>query len=166
VHLDLYGPSLTDDERAHRAELSERIAVEHLPATLHEPVARDAVPALLGSMDAIVSPNEPRSGRTLDKAVFEAAACARPVISTSTAFAPLLGDLSLELIARDRDPAGLAAAIGAVARAGSDERAAVGAELRRRVMAGHSLQHWADAVIAVAREVRSARGTAGSPKAG
>ncbi len=39
----------------------------------------------------------------------------------------------------------------------SDERAAVGAELRRRVVAGHSLEHWADAVIAVAT-----RGTIGA----
>src|SRR5262249_47781968 len=138
---------------------------EGLPAELHEPVARNAVPALLASLDAVVSPNEPQRGLTLDKAVFEAAACARPVISTSAAFAPLLGDLPLELIARDRDPAALAAAIDGLARAGRDERVAVGTELRRRVVAGHSLQHWADEVIAVAREVRSARGTAGSPEA-
>jgi glycosyltransferase involved in cell wall biosynthesis len=166
VRLDVYGPSLSDDERVHREELRLRIEAKNLPAELHDPVARDAIPALLASADVIVSPNEPRLGLTLDKGVFEAAACARPVVSTSAAFAPLLGNLSLELIAPARDPTALAATIGAVARAGRDERAAIGAELRRRVVAGHSLQHWADAVIAVAREVRSARGTAGSPKAG
>jgi glycosyltransferase involved in cell wall biosynthesis len=166
VHLDLYGPSLTDDERAHRAELERRIESGRLPATLHEPVARDRVPALIGSVDAVVSPNEPRSGLTLDKAVFEAAACARPVVSTSPAFAQLLGGLPLELIAPERDPAALAAVLDGIARAPVAERASLGAELRSRVVAHHSLQHWADAVIAVAREVRSSRGTAGSPEAG
>jgi glycosyltransferase involved in cell wall biosynthesis len=162
VQLDVYGPSLSDDERAHRAELVERIEVQHLPAALHEPVARDRVPELLGSSDAIVSPNEPRRGFTLDKTVFEAAACARPVVSTSAAFAPLLGGLPLELIVRDRDPAALADAIDGIARAPRAERTAVGDELRRRVIAGHSLDHWADAVVALVREVRSTRGTAGS----
>jgi hypothetical protein len=37
-------------------------------------------------------------------------------------------------------------------------RTAVGEELRRRVVEQHSLEHWADAVVAVVREVRSARG--------
>jgi glycosyltransferase involved in cell wall biosynthesis len=166
VWLDIYGPSLTDDERAHRAELVQRIAAEQLPAALREPVARDQVPALLAAADVVVSPNEPRGGLTLDKAVFEAAACGRPVVSTSAAFAPLLGGLPLELIARDRDPAALAAAIGGVARASAAERAVVGAGLRERVVRGHSLQHWADAVIGLIREVRSKRGTAGSPEAG
>ena len=34
------------------------------------------IPALIAAADVVVSPNEPRSGATLDKAVFEAAACA------------------------------------------------------------------------------------------
>ncbi len=114
----------------------------------------------------VVSPNEPRAGATFDKAVFEAAACSRPVLSTNAAFAPLLGGLALPLIAPPRDAGALAAALLALDRADPAERAAVGAELRRRVVAGHSLGHWADGVIRVVGEVRSARGTAGSPRAG
>ena len=166
VELEIRGPSLTDDERAHRSELESRIAEDALPATVAGPVARDEVPTLLAATDVVVSPNEPRAGATLDKAVFEAAACARPVISTNPAFEPLLGGLAFPLLAAPRDPRSLAAGIDAVAAAPPDARAAAGAELRRRVVAGHSLDHWADEVIRVVREVRSARATAGSSGAG
>jgi glycosyltransferase involved in cell wall biosynthesis len=166
VELEIRGPSLTDDELAHRQELERRIAADGLPARVAAPVSREQIPALLAAADVVVSPNEPRAGATLDKAVFEAAACARPVLSTNPAFAPLLGGLAVPLLAEPRDPAALAAAIDAIAAAGPAARAEAGAELRRRVVAGHSLEHWADTVIAVVREVRSARGTAGSPGAG
>jgi glycosyltransferase involved in cell wall biosynthesis len=168
VRLEIRGPSLTDDERAHRLELERRIAsdpvlqshVELLP-----PVAREEVPALLAASDVVVSPNEPRSGSTLDKAVFEAAACARPVISTNASFAPLLDGLPLPLLAAPRDAAALAAAIVAVATADPALRAETGALLRERVVAHHSLDHWADTVLDLVREVRSPRGTAASARA-
>jgi glycosyltransferase involved in cell wall biosynthesis len=168
VRLEIRGPSLTGDERAHRAELEQQIAndpwlqshVELLP-----PVARDQVPALIAASDVVVSPNEPRSGASLDKAVFEAAACARPVLSTNASFAHLLGDLPLALLAPPRDPAALADAIVALAAADPAVRARIGATLRERVVEHHSLDHWADAVLGLVREVRSPRGTAGSARA-
>jgi glycosyltransferase involved in cell wall biosynthesis len=168
VRLEIRGPSLTDDERAHRRELEQRIAsdprlrshVELLP-----PVARDEVPALLAASDVVVSPNEPRTGSTLDKAVFEAAACARPVLSTNESFAPLLSGLDLPLLAPPRNAAALAAAIVTIAAADPEVRAATGSALRERVVAGHSLDHWADAVLEAVSEVPSPRGTAGSARA-
>jgi glycosyltransferase involved in cell wall biosynthesis len=163
--LEIRGPSLTPDEEAHRVELAKRIAADERlrgRVELLDPVARAEVPGLLAATDVLVSPNEPRTGATFDKAVFEAAACARPVLSTNAAFAPFLGGLPLPLLAAPRDPAGLAAALLAIVRADAAERAAVGAELRRRVVEGHSLGHWADGVIRVVSEVRSLRGTAGS----
>ena len=116
------------------------------------------MPQLLASVDAVVSPNEPRSGATFDKAVFEAAACARPVVSTNAAFASLLGDLPLSLLAPPRDPVALADVLVSLGSASPDVRAATGVELRRRVVENHSLGHWADAVVELVREVRSARG--------
>src|SRR5581483_3313428 len=169
VELEIRGPSLTPDERVHRGELERRIdADERLRGRvrLDEAVEREQVPALIAAADLVVSPNEPRRGATLDKAVFEAAACSRPVVSTNAAFSPLLGDLSLPLLARPRDAASLAASIRAVAAAPPAERAAAGEVLRRRVVEGHSLEHWADAVISLVREVRSASGTAGPGGAG
>jgi glycosyltransferase involved in cell wall biosynthesis len=159
--LEIRGPSLTPDEAAHRRELADK--VERDPAlrgrvTIAEAIARAQLPALIARADIVVSPNEPRTGGTLDKAVFEAAACARPVVSTNAGFAPLLGGLALPLLAAPADPPALARVLTAVATAGADQRAGVGAELRRRIVAAHSLEHWADEVIGLVREVRSSRG--------
>ena len=163
--LEIRGPSLTPDERAHRAELQGRIAEDpslRERVALHDPVPRAEIPAVLAACDVVVSPSEPRAGSTLDKAVFEAAACARPIISTNASFASLLDELPLQLIAPPRDPAALAAVLGEVAGADRSVRAATGLELRRRVVEHHSLDHWAEMVISTMREVRSRRGKAGS----
>jgi glycosyltransferase involved in cell wall biosynthesis len=159
--LEIRGPSLTRDEVAHREELARRIEAGGLPVTLAEAVPRDEVPALLARADVVISANEPRSGAALDKAVYEAAACARPVLSTNHALDQFLGDLPVPLLARPRDPQDLARVLTQIAHASPAERAETGADLRRRVVAGHSLGHWADAVISVVREVRSPRGTPG-----
>jgi hypothetical protein len=45
-----------------------------------------------------------------------------------------------------------------VVEAPAGVRATVGAELRRRVVARHSLDHWAAQVVAIVTEVRSRRG--------
>jgi glycosyltransferase involved in cell wall biosynthesis len=164
VRLEIRGPSLTPDERAHRAELAQRIRDQGLPAELSDAVPRGEIPRLLAWADVVVSPNEPSSGATLDKAVFEAAACARPVVSTNAGFAPLLDGVGLPLIAPPRDAAALARAIDDVASTDAAARARAGAELRARVVAGHSLDHWADAVVRIVREVRSPRATAGSAR--
>lgn len=159
--LEIRGPSLTADEREHRDELARRIESDEslrTRAQLLESVPRAEIPRLLGDADVIVSPNEPRSGAALDKAVFEAAACGRPVVSTNEAFEPLLGSVGLPLLAAPRNPASLAQILRTVGAATADERAAVGAELRARVVERHSLDHWADAVISAVTEVRSARG--------
>jgi len=168
VRLEIRGPSLTGDERAHRLELEARIASDpelRSHAELLPPVPRDEMPLLLAASDVVVSPNEPRSGSTLDKAVFEAAACARPVVSTNESLAPFLGGLPLPLLAPPRDVAALAAAIIGVAAADPAVRAETGSALRARVVAQHSLDHWADTVLRVISEVRSPRGTAGSARA-
>ena len=168
VRLEIRGPSLSDDERAHRRELEQRIASDALLQShvqLLPSVARDQVPALLAASDALASPNEPRSGSTFDKAVFEAAACARPVLSTNASFAPLLGGLPLSLLAPPRDAGALASAIVAIAAADPALRAETGSLLRERVVAHHSLAHWADSVLDVVSEVRSPRGTAASARA-
>ncbi len=155
--LELRGPSLTDDEREHRREL-ERAAADNPRISVEEPLPRAEVPALLRSADVLVSPAQPSAGATLDKAVYEAAACSRPVVTTNEALAPFLSDLPLRLVAEPQAPQALAAVLTQVAGAAPDVRAAVGAELRRRVVESHSLDHWADAVIATVREVRSPRG--------
>ncbi len=155
--LELRGPSLTSDERAHRLEL-EAAAAGDARITLAGPSPRAEVPGLLRAADLVVSPAEPRAGATLDKVVYEAAACSRLVVTTNTALAPFLAGLPLQLLAPARDPAALAAVLREAAQAAPELRAAAGAELRRRVVEQHSVDHWADAVISTVREVRSPRG--------
>ena len=158
--LEIRGPSLTPDERAHRLELETAIASDARlqgRVRLEPPLPRAAMPALLAAADVVVNPVEPVSGAALDKAVYEAAACSRPVVSTNTALAPFLGGLPLGLLAPPRDPGRLAEVLAAVGRADVAQRAAAGAELRRRTVEQHSLGHWADAVVSTVREVRSRR---------
>jgi glycosyltransferase involved in cell wall biosynthesis len=155
--LEVRGPSLTDDERAHRRELEE-LADGDNRISIAPAVRRAEVPDVLRGADVVVSPAEPRAGATLDKAVYEAAACARPVVTTNAALAPFLEGLPLQLLARPGDVEGLAGVLRDVVNAAPAVRAATGAELRSRVVEQHSLEHWADAVVALVREVRSARG--------
>lgn len=158
--LEIRGPSLTSDEEAHRAELIATIDRDDRlrgRASVTPPVARAEVPGLIRSADVVVNPVEPSSGAALDKVVYEAGACARPVVTTNAALAPFLRDLPVQLLAPPSDPAALADVLVAVGAAGPEVRGATGTELRRRVVADHSLDHWAKAVIQVVREVRSGR---------
>jgi glycosyltransferase involved in cell wall biosynthesis len=157
--LEVRGPELTDDERRHRAELAARVA--DTPALAQrvqlEPLGvRDEIPALLASADALVSATEPRGSETLDKVVYEAAACAVPVVASNTALAEFLDGLPLELRFRARDPNDLARALSGLAAAGAEARAQAGATLRLRVEQGHSLDSWADAVTASVSELAPA----------
>jgi glycosyltransferase involved in cell wall biosynthesis len=143
ARLDVVGPSLTDEERVHRADL-ERL-VEELDigerVRMIGPVARGRVPELLADADALV--NNMRAGAT-DKVVYEAAATCLPVLASNPA---LDGFLPPELRFGRDDPAGLADRIREIAAA---DRAALGRELRARVESHHSVEGWARRLVEVA----------------
>ncbi len=150
AELEIRGPQLTEDERAHRAELEA--AVSASPALksrvrIEPPLPRAKLPALLGAADALISATQPRGSDTLDKVVYEAAASGVPVLASNEALSEFLGGLPLELRFRPRDPGQLADRLLALAAAGPETRAEIGVELRSRVVAGHSVEHWADAVV-------------------
>jgi glycosyltransferase involved in cell wall biosynthesis len=146
VRLDVHGPALSEEERAHRDEL-ERLARE-LPldgrVVLGDAVARNEVPRLLASHDALV--NNMRAGAP-DKVVYEAAAGCLPVLASNPVFDSLL-DPPQRFVRTD--PGTLADAIRALAALGTDERAALGRRLRERVEAGHSVQSWARGILSAA----------------
>jgi glycosyltransferase involved in cell wall biosynthesis len=150
VVAELRGPSLTDEERRHRAALEEQIAAAGLGDRVHvaDPVARPDVPAVFARTDVLV--NNMRAG-ALDKVVFEAAAAGLPVVVASDGFAALVDGLSVPLRFAQDDPAAIAARIRALYELGPAGRAAIGVELRERVKRDHSVEHWADAVVAAAR---------------
>jgi glycosyltransferase involved in cell wall biosynthesis len=137
--LTLHGPQLTDADRAYRPQL-ERLAESIGVAarvTFGGEVAYAQVPQLLGLADAVVNPTH---GNAADKVVFEAAAACLPVFAASPVFDTLLpeglrfhGDYPSSLAEKVRDYAGGA-----------------GRELRERVRAEHSVEHWADEVFEAA----------------
>ena len=149
AELELRGPQLTDDERAHRQELEAMIAASdalRTRARIEPPVPRAELPGRLATADALLSATQPRANQTLDKVVYEAAACGVPVLASNPALDEFLGGLPLELRFPAHDAGALADRLVALAAAGAEQRAEVGAELRRRVVEGHSLDSWADAV--------------------
>ncbi|MGH3078695.1 MAG: glycosyltransferase family 4 protein [Gaiellaceae bacterium] len=146
VELRVHGPSLSDEERHHRAELEQLTAELELDGriVLADAVPRADLPSLFASHDALV--NNMRAGAP-DKVVYEAAAGCLPVLASNPIFDSLLG-------AEQRfprfDPNALAAAIRTLAATSEDERAALGRRLRERVEEGHSVQSWARGVLAAA----------------
>jgi glycosyltransferase involved in cell wall biosynthesis len=138
VDIELRGPSLSDEERAERTRLE---ALAGANVRFAEPVARAEVPALFRRSDVLV--NNMRAGAA-DKVVLEAAASCLPVVASDPGWTDLLGP---ELLFERDSPESLAAAFARVAAA---DRVALGRELRERVVRDHSVEAWADKLLAAA----------------
>jgi glycosyltransferase involved in cell wall biosynthesis len=147
LRLEVHGPALTPEERAHRVELERLVGELDLGkrVKLGHAVLRSEVPDLFARADVLV--NNMRAGAT-DKVVYEACASCVPAIASNPAFDTLLD----EGLRFDRDdPRSLADRLAGLARLAPDERRRLGHELRERVAAGHSVGSWADAVVEAAR---------------
>jgi glycosyltransferase involved in cell wall biosynthesis len=144
VSLLLVGPSVTEDERLYRIAL-ERLVIDLGlldRVEIRGPAPHHTVPGLYAEVDALV--NDMREGAT-DKVVYEAAATCLPVIASNPAFDTLLPG---ELRFAHGDVDGLSEAIR---RLGEIDRNAVGRSLREIVLREHSVEVWADRVVALAR---------------
>ena len=147
VGLDVYGPSLSDEERVHRGEL-ERLAVElglEVRVALGEAVPRAEIPHLFATHDALV--NNMRAGAP-DKVVYEAGAGCLPVLASNPVFDSFLDEE--QRFARE-DSGELSARIRALAGMSQADRTEIGRRLRRHVEAGHSVQSWARGILDAAR---------------
>ncbi len=142
--LIVHGPSLTDEEGRHREELDRLVSDLGLGdrVTLGEPVPRERVPRLMAGADALV--NNMRAG-ALDKVVYEAAATCLPVLASNPVFE---GFLPEELRFPRENVAVLAARIRGLAEL---DLAAIGSDLRERVLRDHSVESWADRIVELAR---------------
>jgi glycosyltransferase involved in cell wall biosynthesis len=152
TQLEVRGPQLTEDEKAHRRELEAVIAASEAlrdRVRIEPALPRDEIPEKLRASDALVSATQPRSSETLDKVVYEAAACGVPVIASNTALDEFLAGLPVELRFRARDAESLAQTLLDFSLAGPEARRDTGAELRRRVVAGHSVESWAKVVTEI-----------------
>jgi len=151
VTLRILGPSVNVAERAIERDLRGAIEARGLPdaVRLEAGVEPSCVPEALAAADGLLNTTVDGSG---DKVVFEAMATGRPVVVANRAMADLVSTRGGLSPAATADA--LADRIGALAEMPSDERTAVGRELRERVVRDHSLQHWARAVSAICEEPR------------
>jgi glycosyltransferase involved in cell wall biosynthesis len=146
VELHIHGPTLSDDERAHRAELQQVVSELGLEGrvSIGDAVPRAQIPVLFATHDALV--NNMRAGAP-DKVVYEAAAACLPVLASNPIFDELLDPA--QRFAR-WDPGALAERIRALGALNHEERAILGRRLRERVAAGHSVQSWARGILEAA----------------
>ena len=156
LEVAIHGASTTDEERRHRRELEEVIEAEGLTGivSVGQALPRPQVPALVRGADAVVNTtwSQPAGG-ALDKVVYEAAACGVPVLACNPYFDEFLGELPVDLLFASDNDADLARALREFAGADVGRREAAGRELRRRVVTGHSIDSWADAVVATVQRL-------------
>ncbi|HUH15534.1 MAG TPA: hypothetical protein VML35_06595 [Gaiellaceae bacterium] len=146
ITLRAFGPTLTSEEKRYRRGLERMLAELSLgdAVELAGPVARASIPDLHADVDALV--NATKTGAP-DKVVYEACAGCLPAIGAN----PIFDDLLPDELRFDRDDAeGLADCFEAFASFDAAARAALGRSLRRRVLERHSVEPWADAVLAAA----------------
>ena len=148
VTLDVHGPALSDDERAHRRELERLVGDLDLDGrvTLAEAVPRTQLPELFRTHHALV--NNMRAGAP-DKVVYEAAASCVPVLASNPVFDSFLDPE--QRFARE-DAESLAERIRALAWLPPDGREALGRRLRERVEASHSVESWARGILRAAQK--------------
>jgi glycosyltransferase involved in cell wall biosynthesis len=150
VRLEVHGPALSSAEREHRGELERLVASLGLDSRvrLDAAVLRSGVPEVLHRADCLV--NNMEAGAP-DKIVYEAGASCLPVIASNPVFDELLDGLLVPLQFPRDDPEQLAARIERLAMMTPAQRASIGRVLRERVAAGHSVQHWAEQILEVAK---------------
>jgi glycosyltransferase involved in cell wall biosynthesis len=146
AELTAYGPASTPEEQAHREEL-ERLVDElgvRDRVRLEDPVPYGQVPSLFAEADLLV--NNMRPGAP-DKVVYEAGAACLPVMASNPTFEAMLPP-ELRFIADD--PTDLADRLRDYGRLDARARSELGRRLREEVAARHSVEHWAEGVLAAA----------------
>jgi glycosyltransferase involved in cell wall biosynthesis len=139
VEVELHGAALNELERRHRDELAA------LGVPLGDAVPRADVPGLFARSDVLV--NNMEAGAP-DKVVYEAAAACLPVLASNPVFDELFSGYPL-LFERE-SPESLAERLRWFVGLSAAERAEIGRTLRERVARSHSVDTWADGILAAA----------------
>ena len=139
VEVEVRGTSLNGLEQKHRRDL------ERLGVPLGDAVPRAQVPELLAGADVLL--NNMEAGAP-DKVVYEAAAACLPVLASNPVFDELFD--GYELAFERESPESLAERLRWFSALRDDERAEIGRALRARVSERHSVDTWADGVLAAA----------------
>jgi glycosyltransferase involved in cell wall biosynthesis len=139
VEVELHGAALNELERRHRDELA-RLGVQ-----LGDAVPRSDVSALFARSDVLV--NNMEAGAP-DKVVYEAAAACLPVLASNPVFDDLFAGYPLFFERESHES--LADRLRWFAQLGDVDRARIGRTLRARVARNHSVETWADGILAAA----------------
>ena len=137
VEVELHGVALNDLERRHRHDL------EQLGFVLGEAVPRSQVPDLFARSDVLV--NNMEAGAP-DKVVYEAAAACLPVLASNPVFDELFSGFPLHF--ERESPESLAERLRWLSGLSGAERSSIGRTLRERVARSHSVDTWADGILA------------------
>jgi glycosyltransferase involved in cell wall biosynthesis len=139
TEVTLHGAALNALEQGHRREL-ERYGVP-----LGDAVPRTQLPELFARADVLV--NNMEAGAP-DKVVYEAAASCLPVLASNPVFDELFSGYPLSF--ERESPDSLAERLRWFAALSAGERTEIGRTLRERVTRSHSVETWADSVLAAA----------------
>jgi glycosyltransferase involved in cell wall biosynthesis len=145
LRVRFHGPAFNELERDYRASLDPLVEGLGLVGSvmLGDSVGRADLPDVLALSDVLV--NNARGGA--DRIVYEAAASGIPVLASNPAHENLL---EADAFFGHEDARGLADRLAGIAALSPAERAARGAELRERVLLGHSVDSWSDGVLRAA----------------
>jgi glycosyltransferase involved in cell wall biosynthesis len=139
AEVELYGAALNALEQRHRRDLEQH------GVPLGDAVPRTRLPQLFAGADVLV--NNMEAGAP-DKVVYEAAAACLPVLASNPVFDELFNGYPLSF--ERESPESLAERLRWFAGLSADERAEIGSTLRARVAKSHSVDTWAEGVLATA----------------
>ncbi|HVF12533.1 MAG TPA: glycosyltransferase family 4 protein, partial [Actinomycetota bacterium] len=149
VRFSIFGDSITPIEARHRKELvkvAEGLGVREFFRLL-DGVPHSEIGNVLGGADLLLNGNAGGA----DKVIFEAMAAGKPVVTSNRQFGHMMPNPEA-LLFEPGDPVSLASKIERFAAMSPPERAHLGATLRLRVIKEHSLERWADKVVAALSE--------------
>ena len=86
---------------------------------------------------------------SVDKAVLEAMACGKTVLTSNEAFVNILKNKGTELMVKPNSPDDLAERIAALASLDVKTRTSIEAKLREEVVQNHNLDHLVQKIISI-----------------
>jgi len=155
----LGGPAGPKDEPYVRSlhQLVEELNLQDI-ISFHPPVSQSALPNWYRRCTVHVNLTPTGSG---DKVVWEAMACGRPCLAANEGFRETMGEYAGTLLFRHGDAESLAERLLGLLRLPPDEGQRIGAYLRERVVARHSLETTATRIVEVLKG-RAIPATSGS----
>lgn len=146
ARIDLHGTTGAPALEAYKRQLEDLVARPEYTgwATVGGPIVRTELPPVYAEADVVAS-----DFISPDKIVLEACASCRPVLASDRSFDTLFAGIEPPLAFERGRPESFADRVQALAALGDEERYALGKELRERVSRQHSVETWADRILAL-----------------